>query len=198
MRETSLQPRITRRSALKIVGAAALPALIKPARAADEAVLRVAFAIQPARSSLGRSGTPACAQTSTLLSRLETTGSDIHTGAEHLRVRGKPRRRAEFVPMRDERGVASVSATTWRRPPPCQHDRDRIALRPRPGKAGRSSRAGDSRGCPRGPASARAYGRGHARGGMADRAADACRQATSALPRRAAARALPGGARTVT
>jgi peptide/nickel transport system substrate-binding protein len=48
MRETSLQPRITRRSALKMAGAAALPALIKPARAADASVLRAAFAIQPA------------------------------------------------------------------------------------------------------------------------------------------------------
>src|SRR5260370_16145677 len=48
MRETSLQPWITRRSALKMAGAAALPALIKPARAADERVLRAAFAIQPA------------------------------------------------------------------------------------------------------------------------------------------------------
>ena len=41
-------PRITRRSALKIAGAAALPALIRPARAAAETVLRMAFAIQPA------------------------------------------------------------------------------------------------------------------------------------------------------
>jgi peptide/nickel transport system substrate-binding protein len=48
MRETSLQPRITRRSALKMAGAAALPALIKPAGAADASVLREAFAIQPA------------------------------------------------------------------------------------------------------------------------------------------------------
>ena len=49
MREASLQPRITRRSALRMAGAAAaLPALIKPARAAEQAVLRVAFAIQPA------------------------------------------------------------------------------------------------------------------------------------------------------
>jgi hypothetical protein len=48
MRETSSQPRITRRSALNMAVAAALPALIKPARAADEAVLRPAFAIQPA------------------------------------------------------------------------------------------------------------------------------------------------------
>jgi peptide/nickel transport system substrate-binding protein len=48
MRDMSLQPRITRRSALKMAGAAALPALIRPARAADESVLRVAFAVQPA------------------------------------------------------------------------------------------------------------------------------------------------------
>jgi hypothetical protein len=43
-----LQQRITRRSALKIAGAAALPALIGPARAAEPSTLRVAFAIQPA------------------------------------------------------------------------------------------------------------------------------------------------------
>src|ERR1700732_116700 len=48
MRDASLQSRITRRSALKIAGAAALPALIRPARAADGSVLRAAFAIQPA------------------------------------------------------------------------------------------------------------------------------------------------------
>src|SRR6201985_1920062 len=48
MRETSLQPRITRRSALKMAGAVVLPAVIKSARAADEKVLRAAFAIQPA------------------------------------------------------------------------------------------------------------------------------------------------------
>src|SRR5260221_11497770 len=48
MRQALLPPRITRRSALKLAGAAALPAFIKPARAADESVLRVAFAIQPA------------------------------------------------------------------------------------------------------------------------------------------------------
>ena len=48
MRDTSVQPRITRRSALKMAGAAALPALIRPAQAADESVLRVAFAVQPA------------------------------------------------------------------------------------------------------------------------------------------------------
>lgn len=48
MRDRSLQSRITRRSALKIAGAAALPALIRPARAAAETVLRMAFAIQPA------------------------------------------------------------------------------------------------------------------------------------------------------
>ena len=48
MREMSLQPRITRRSALKMAGAAALPALIIPARAAEGSVFRAAFAIQPA------------------------------------------------------------------------------------------------------------------------------------------------------
>src|ERR1700722_9487797 len=48
MRQALLPPRITRRSALKLAGAAALPAFIKPAWADDEAVLRVAFAIQPA------------------------------------------------------------------------------------------------------------------------------------------------------
>src|SRR5258708_1558599 len=48
MRKALLPPRITRRSALKMAGAGALPALIKPARAADERVLRAAFAIQPA------------------------------------------------------------------------------------------------------------------------------------------------------
>jgi peptide/nickel transport system substrate-binding protein len=48
MRDSLLRPQITRRSALKMAGAAALPALIKPARAAAEAVLRAAFAIQPA------------------------------------------------------------------------------------------------------------------------------------------------------
>ena len=48
MRETSSQPRITRRRALKMAGVAALPALIKPARAADTSVMRAAFAIQPA------------------------------------------------------------------------------------------------------------------------------------------------------
>jgi hypothetical protein len=49
MRDTSLQQRITRRSALKIAGAAALPVLIRPASATTEpSTLRVAFAIQPA------------------------------------------------------------------------------------------------------------------------------------------------------
>src|SRR5258708_17387537 len=48
MRKALLPPRITRRSALKLAGAAALPELIKPAGAADASVLRVAFAIQPA------------------------------------------------------------------------------------------------------------------------------------------------------
>jgi len=48
MRDSLLRPQITRRSALKMAGAAALPALIKPSRAAAEAVLRAAFAIQPA------------------------------------------------------------------------------------------------------------------------------------------------------
>ena len=49
MRDTHLKPRITRRSALTMAaGAAALPALIRPARAADQSVLRVAFAVQPA------------------------------------------------------------------------------------------------------------------------------------------------------
>src|ERR1700726_1578452 len=43
-----LQPRITRRSALQMAGAAGLPALIKPARAAEPSTIRVAFAIQPA------------------------------------------------------------------------------------------------------------------------------------------------------
>src|ERR1700722_20942749 len=48
MRDALVQSRITRRSALKLVGATALPALIKPARAAEPTTLRVAFAIQPA------------------------------------------------------------------------------------------------------------------------------------------------------
>jgi peptide/nickel transport system substrate-binding protein len=48
MRDMSLQPRITRRSALKMAGAAVLPALIGRAPAADQSVLRVAFAVQPA------------------------------------------------------------------------------------------------------------------------------------------------------
>ena len=48
MRDMSLQQQITRRSALKIAGAAALPALIRSARAAEPLTLRVAFAIQPA------------------------------------------------------------------------------------------------------------------------------------------------------
>src|SRR5271163_3588020 len=48
MRGTSLQKRITRRSALKIACAAALPALIGPVQAAEPSTLTVAFAIQPA------------------------------------------------------------------------------------------------------------------------------------------------------
>lgn len=48
MRDMALQQRITRRGALKIAGTAALPALIRLARAAEPATLRVAFAIQPA------------------------------------------------------------------------------------------------------------------------------------------------------
>jgi peptide/nickel transport system substrate-binding protein len=48
MRDPLLPPGVTRRSALRLAGAAALPALLKPARAAEEAVLRVAFAVQPA------------------------------------------------------------------------------------------------------------------------------------------------------
>src|ERR1700756_4026727 len=48
MRDASVQSRISRRSALKLAGAAALPAIIKPARAAEPSTLRVAFAIQPA------------------------------------------------------------------------------------------------------------------------------------------------------
>jgi peptide/nickel transport system substrate-binding protein len=48
MRDPSFEPRITRRSALKIAGAAVLPALIRPARAADERVLHMAFAVPPA------------------------------------------------------------------------------------------------------------------------------------------------------
>src|SRR5258708_6469036 len=48
MRDALLQARITRRSALQMAGAAVLPALIKPARAAEPSTMRVAFAIQPA------------------------------------------------------------------------------------------------------------------------------------------------------
>jgi peptide/nickel transport system substrate-binding protein len=49
MREARLQPRMTRRRALKIAGAAAtLPYLIPPALGAEPSTLRVAFAIQPA------------------------------------------------------------------------------------------------------------------------------------------------------
>src|SRR5271163_2571596 len=49
MRDANLQPRITRRGALKMAGAAvALPALIPSALAAESLVLRVAFAVQPA------------------------------------------------------------------------------------------------------------------------------------------------------
>ena len=47
MRDPSLQPRITRRNALKMAaGAAALPVLIRQSEAADPSVLRVAFAVQ--------------------------------------------------------------------------------------------------------------------------------------------------------
>jgi peptide/nickel transport system substrate-binding protein len=48
MRHSEVQPRITRRSALKLAGAAALPVLIRPASATEPSTLRVAFAIQPA------------------------------------------------------------------------------------------------------------------------------------------------------
>src|SRR5271168_3312874 len=49
MRDANLQPRITRRGALKMAGAAvALPAVIPWARAAEPSVLRMAFAVQPA------------------------------------------------------------------------------------------------------------------------------------------------------
>src|SRR5260370_33566299 len=49
MREARLQPRMTRRRALKMAGAAAtLPYLIPPALGAEPSTLRVAFAIQPA------------------------------------------------------------------------------------------------------------------------------------------------------
>jgi peptide/nickel transport system substrate-binding protein len=48
MRVASLLPRISRRSALKLLGAAAVPALVAPTRAAEPATLRVAFANQPA------------------------------------------------------------------------------------------------------------------------------------------------------
>jgi hypothetical protein len=49
MRDSALQPRITRRSALKMAaGAAAMPGLIEKSHAADPSVLRVAFAAQPA------------------------------------------------------------------------------------------------------------------------------------------------------
>jgi peptide/nickel transport system substrate-binding protein len=49
MRDASLSPRISRRNALRMAGAAAvLPTFIKPARAAEPSTLRVAFAIQPA------------------------------------------------------------------------------------------------------------------------------------------------------
>jgi len=48
MRDFVLQPRMTRRAALKMAGAVALPALIRPAIAAEPSTLRVAFAIQPA------------------------------------------------------------------------------------------------------------------------------------------------------
>ncbi len=48
MRHSEVQPRITRRNALKLAGAAALPALIRPARAVEPSTIWVAFAIQPA------------------------------------------------------------------------------------------------------------------------------------------------------
>src|ERR1700722_588335 len=48
MRDALVQSRITRRSALKLVGATALPALIGSVLAAEPSTLRVAFAIQPA------------------------------------------------------------------------------------------------------------------------------------------------------
>jgi peptide/nickel transport system substrate-binding protein len=48
MHVDSLHPRITRRHALKVAGALALPALIRPAFAAEPSTLRVAFAVQPA------------------------------------------------------------------------------------------------------------------------------------------------------
>ena len=48
MSETHLKPRITRRGALKMAGAVALPAMIPWARAAEPSVLRMAFAVQPA------------------------------------------------------------------------------------------------------------------------------------------------------
>jgi peptide/nickel transport system substrate-binding protein len=49
MRDASMESRITRRGALKLAGAVAvLPTLIKPARSAEPATLRAAFAIQPA------------------------------------------------------------------------------------------------------------------------------------------------------
>jgi peptide/nickel transport system substrate-binding protein len=48
MRDALLQPRITRRSALKMAGVAALPGLMRPARAAEPLTIRMAFAIQPA------------------------------------------------------------------------------------------------------------------------------------------------------
>ncbi len=48
MRDALLQARITRRSALKMASAAALPALIRPVMAEEPSTLRIAFAIQPA------------------------------------------------------------------------------------------------------------------------------------------------------
>jgi peptide/nickel transport system substrate-binding protein len=48
MRDALLQSRITRRNALALAGAVALPSVIRPARAAEPSTLTVAFAIQPA------------------------------------------------------------------------------------------------------------------------------------------------------
>lgn len=42
------RPRITRRNALKLAGAAALPGFVRPSRAGDRSTLKIAFAIQPA------------------------------------------------------------------------------------------------------------------------------------------------------
>jgi hypothetical protein len=48
MSNTVRMPRITRRNALKLAGAAASPALVRPARADDGSTLKIAFAIQQA------------------------------------------------------------------------------------------------------------------------------------------------------